>query len=46
MTGTKRCSVCGKEKSVIAFACDRKMKDGLRSNCRECHVEANRGGAG
>ena len=39
-TGTKRCSRCGEEKAVLAFAVDKKATDGLQSECRDCRSVA------
>ena len=45
----KKCSKCGVEKELAEFSKDKRIKDGLRSNCKECknaqakdHYEANR----
>lgn len=35
---TKRCSKCGKVKSVNEFHKDRINKDGLRSECKKCLI--------
>ena len=37
--GTKRCSKCGVEKRVLAFAACSKASDGLDCWCRDCHNE-------
>lgn len=39
LTGTKVCSRCRQEKVALAFSGDRKMADGLKSECRECVAE-------
>jgi hypothetical protein len=36
MAGLKRCSKCTEFKPVSAFGRDRKTRDGLRTDCREC----------
>jgi hypothetical protein len=38
----KTCRKCGKTKEVALFPKARKMRDGLSSWCRACHVEAVR----
>lgn len=35
-SGTKTCPKCHQEKPVLAFASDRRRRDGLNSWCREC----------
>lgn len=37
MTGTKTCSKCKRELSVIAFPVCRRNPDGLYSLCRDCN---------
>lgn len=36
MCEVKRCTVCGLEKSLNCFGKHSKMKDGLRSDCKDC----------
>lgn len=35
-SGTKYCPKCNQDKSVLAFSVERKNRDGLRNECREC----------
>lgn len=35
-SGTKTCTKCGEEKSVLAFAANRTTSDGLHYWCRGC----------
>lgn len=39
---TKRCSKCGQYKPISDFNKNRKSKDGLQTECRECHAETMR----
>lgn len=39
---TKRCSTCGKELPLSAFAKNKSSKDGLQHACRACHAEYDR----
>lgn len=39
---TKRCSKCGQYKTLSDFNKNKKAKDGLQSECRECHAETMR----
>lgn len=38
-TGTKVCSECKRNLSVLAFSVAPKNSDGLRGMCRECRIE-------
>ena len=42
MTGTKRCTKCGKDLPLDAFHRDRSKKQGRRSRCRECERQYER----
>lgn len=37
MKETKKCSICGKRKSVSQFFKDKRASDGLYSCCKDCH---------
>lgn len=39
---TKRCYKCGQIKPISDFNKNKKSKDGLQSECRECHAETMR----
>ena len=39
---TKRCYKCGRHKPLSDFNKNKKSKDGLQSECRECHAETMR----
>lgn len=39
---TKYCSKCKRQLPVTAFNKSKNSKDGLQSQCRECHAEAMR----
>ncbi len=39
MTGTKVCTKCERDLPVIQFAVNKKSKDGLHNECRECSTE-------
>jgi hypothetical protein len=38
----RKCSRCGKEKSLSEFTKDRNKKDGLRAHCRQCRSEEHK----
>lgn len=40
-SGTKICSRCKKELSVICFSVEKPHSDGLASKCRECKRKAD-----
>lgn len=42
LVGTKVCTRCGEDKPALAFPVDKKMRDGLKSECRECVAEISR----
>lgn len=41
-TGTKTCTLCRENLSVLAFSSNPDSPDGLRSRCRSCEGEARK----
>lgn len=38
----KKCNICGMEKSLTAFACNKAKPDGLQGNCSDCGKAKNK----
>jgi hypothetical protein len=42
MIGTKECHSCHRELPVLAFAVNKRLSDGLQSECRDCQSKRSR----
>lgn len=42
MEETKKCSKCGRVKSVVDFHKNASMKDGLQTHCNECQSDSRK----
>ena len=38
----KKCSTCKEEKDKSLFGKDKRLRDGLRSQCKECHTKVTK----